>query len=155
LHDTSDAEGRRCTPILLLGSQEFYRLLVKSRNGERSPISPELTRRIYPVFDIVRDGGDAEGGGVFTVQDLVRIIRNDRVRVVTPDGVRWLTRLANVHGYGSLGFAIAVLRMAFDIVSNRQVTVADLVSALRMSIGPRAMEEVDQAADGELLSKVG
>ncbi|HUU97358.1 MAG TPA: ATP-binding protein [Phycisphaerae bacterium] len=152
LHDKSDPEGQRCTPIIFFGDEHFYRLLVKSRNGERSPIAPQLTRRIFPVFDIKRDGAD-DDGNVFTVEDIVRIIRNERVRVVTSDGTKWLTRLANVHGWGSLGFAIAVLRMAFDISTKIPIDVPELVAALRMSIGPRAMEEVDEAAGGELLQK--
>lgn len=151
LHDTSDPEGRRCTPMILFGDDQFYRLIVKSRNGERSPIAPQMTRRMYPIFDVARDGAD-DDGDVFTAEDLVKIIRNDRVRVVTPQGIRWLTKLANVSGFGALGFAIAVLRMAFDITSKDLVDVPDLVAALRMSIGPRAMEEVDQAAGGELLT---
>lgn len=154
LHDTSDPEGRRCTPIVFFGDEGFYRLIVKSRSGERSPIAPQMTRRMYPIFDIGRDGAEGESGAAFTVEDIVRIIRNERVHVVTAEGVRWLTRLANVSGYGSLGFAIAVLRMAFDIATEMPVDVAELVAALRMSIGPRAMEEVDEAAGGELLRKV-
>lgn len=150
LHDTSDPEGRRGTPIIFFGDEGFYRLIVRSRNGERSPIAPQLTRRMFPVFDIRRDGADA-GGDVFGVDDVVRILRNDRVRILNPEGVRWLTRLANVHGYGSLGFAVAVFRMAFDVASTRPLGVAELLKALRMAIGPSAVEEVDQAAGGELL----
>jgi len=155
LYDTSDPEGRRCTPVILFGDERFYRLLVSSRNGERSPIAPQLTRRIFPVFDIEKDGAEGEGGETFTCEDLVRIIRNDRHRVLTSDGVRWLTRLANVSGYGSLGFAIAVLRMGFDIASKEILNVDDLRAALKMAIGPRAMEDVDELTGGELLRKTG
>lgn len=35
LHDTSDPEGRRCTPIVFFGDEGFYRLIVKSRSGEQ------------------------------------------------------------------------------------------------------------------------
>lgn len=155
LHDTSDPEGRRCTPVILFGDEGFYRLIVKSRNGERSPIAPQLTRRLYPIFNITRDGAAGDGDAVFTVEDVVRIIRNDRVRVVTPQGIRWITKLANIRGFGSLGFSIAVLRMAFDLTQADLVDVPDLVMALRMAVGPRAMEEADQSADGELLRRVG
>ena len=148
LHDTSDPEGRRNVPIVFFGDEHFYRLLVRSRSGERSPIAPQMTRRMYPVFDIGRDGMDGEGDETFTVADLIRILRNDRVRVVTPKGVRWLTCLANVHGWGSLGFAIAVARMAFDIASKMPLDVDDLRTALRMTIGPQAVEEIDEAAGG-------
>lgn len=154
LYDTSDLEGRRNTPIVFFGDEHFYRLLVKSRNAERSPIGPQLTRRMWPVFDISRDGADNEGD-VFTAEDVVHILRNERVRVVTAAGVRWLTRLTNVHGYGSLGFAVAVVRMGFDIATKTPLGVEELVAALKMTIGPRAMEEIDQAAGGELLRKVG
>ena len=91
--------------------------------------------------------------GVLVVEDAGRILRNDRVRVITPDGVRWLARLANVRGWGSLGFAIAVARMGFDIASKMPLDVDDLRSALRMTIGPQAVEEIDEAAGGELLRK--
>lgn len=151
IHDTSDPEGRRNVPIIFFGDEHFYRLLVRSRSGERSPIAPQMTRRMYPVFDIGRDAADGEGAEAFTVEDLVRILRNDRVRVITPDGVRWLARLANVRGWGSLGFAIAIARMGFDIASKMPLDVDDLWSALRMTIGPQAVEEIDEAVGGELL----
>ena len=35
-----------------------------------SPIAPQMTRRMYPVFDVSRDTTD---GDAYTVEDLVRI----------------------------------------------------------------------------------
>lgn len=157
LHDKSDPEGRRCTPMILFGDTDFYRLLLKSRAGEKSPISPQLTRRIWPIYDATRESDD-DTGDLFSVEDVVRIIRNDRLRVVTPDGVRWITRLANVDGWGAIGFAVAVLRIAFDIRSQRSspVTVDDLRAALRMTVGSKmSVEEIDDAADGALLQRTG
>jgi hypothetical protein len=150
LHDSSDPDGRRNVPIILFGDESFYKLILKSRAGQRSPIAPQLTRRMYPIFDITKDGAD-DGGRVYSVADVVAMLRNDRLRVVSEAGVAWITKLANTPGYGYLGFGMAVLRMAFDIARGETVEPEDLREALRMAIGPTVAEEIDEACGGELL----
>lgn len=151
IHDSSDADGRRNVPMVLFGDRTFYKLLVRARNGESSPIRPRLTRRIFPIYNIDTDT-DADGSGrLYSVADIVRVLRNDRLRVVSDDGVKWLASLANVRGYGALGFAMAICMMAFDIARDKLVTAEDLRRALRMAIGPKATEDVDATAGGELL----
>lgn len=152
IHDGSDGEGRLNTPIILLADHNFYQLIVRCRNEQASPVQPQLTRRLYPILDLSRDGSpDGSTGKTFSVDDIITILRNNRLRLVSAAGLRWLTSLANVRGYGSLGFALAVARMALDITQRRPLESEDLQRALRMMIGPRASEEADRSAGGELL----
>ncbi len=161
LHDTSDPEGKRCLPIILFGDESFYKQLVKSRAGEQTAIAPQLSRRIYPILDISRDARDPDTGDVYSVEDIVKILRNDRLRIVSEDGVRWLTRLANLSGWGSLGFAVAVCRIAFDIAESdrsggrKLIEPETLTTALETMLGPSVAMEVNEAAGGELLRRVG
>jgi hypothetical protein len=155
IHDRSDPDGRRNTPIVLFGDSDFYKLIVRARSGEQSPIKPQMTRRMYPVLNLSAEGADGTTGGLFSAEDVVRILRNGRLRPVDSTGIRWLTTLANVEGYGSLGFALAVLRMAVDVASKTPLAVSDLQRALQMLVGPRAVKEVDGQAGGQLLQKVG
>jgi hypothetical protein len=153
LHDSSDPDGRRNVPIIFFADKAFYKLIVRSRAGERSPIAPQLSRRMYPVFDIERDGAD-DDGVVHTAEDIAAILRNDRLRVVSEAGVKWLVRLANTPGYGALGFAMAILRMAFDLSRGGDLLdVGALGEALTMALGPEVAEEVDSIAGGELLRR--
>jgi hypothetical protein len=152
LHDTSDPDARRNTPIVLFGDREFYKLIARGRAGERSPIAPQLSRRMYPIFDIEKDGAD-DDGKVYTAEDVVAILRNDRLRVLSDAGVKWVTRLANAPGYGLLGFAMAIVRMACDLARGETVDTEDLSEALNMALGPSVAEEVDQVAGGELLRR--
>jgi len=155
LHDQSDPEGERCLPIVLVGDRRFYRLLVAARADQVSPIAPQLSRRIAPVFDYERDGtvdGDS-GGALYTEADLMQVIRNDRLRIVDEAGMRWLTRLANTPGYGLLGFALTVLRTAYSVSTRRPLGVADLVIGLQMALGPDVAVEIDEVAGGALLRR--
>lgn len=152
LHDKSDPAGRRCVPVVFFGDERFYRLIAQGRAGERSPIAPQLTRRMYPIFDIGEVGAGGGDAGPFTAADIVKIIRNQRVRVVTDGGVQWLTRMANVRGYGSIGMAIAILRMALDISRRDIVDEDDLLAAGRLALGPEVIAAIDQQAGGTLLA---
>ena len=152
LHDSSDPDGRRNIPIVFFADQDFYKLILKSRAGQRSPIAPQLSRRMYPIFDVERDGSD-DDGRVYTVDDIVTILRNDRLRVVSDAGVKWIAKLANTPGYGLVGFAMAVVRMAFDLVKGRPVEPADLCESLRMALGPDVADEIDEISGGELMRK--
>lgn len=76
--------------------------------------------------------------------------------------MRWLTRLANLAGWGSLGFAVAVCRIAFDIAESdrsgagrKVIEPETLTTALETMFGPSVAMEVDEAAGGELLRRVG
>jgi len=152
LHDSSDPDGRRNVPIVFFADRDFYKLILKSRAGQRSPIAPQLSRRMYPIFDVEKDGAN-EDGCVFTVQDVVAVLRNDRLRIVSAAGIKWITRLANTPGYGLIGFAMAVVRMACDLAHGETVDVEDLGEALKLALGPDVAEEIDEVADGELLRK--
>jgi len=155
LHDASDPDGRRNVPIVFFGDHGFLRLIVRARSGEPGAIRAQLSRRLYPVLELASGAGQGGGEPLFSVEDLTKVLRNDRLRVVTEAGVRWLCSLANTPGYGALGFAMAIARMAFDIARETPVGVEDLRRALAMAIGPRAVEDLDHTAGGELLRRVG
>lgn len=154
IHDASDSDCQSNLPVIFFGDHDFYKLIVRARHGEPSPIKPQMTRRMYPVLNLTTDGADGDGE-LFTVQDILKILKNSRVRIVTDEAARWLCSLSNTRGYGSLGFAVAVARLAFDITSDVPIGVEALRLALRMAIGPRAAEDVDRSAGGELLRAVG
>ncbi len=155
VHDQSDPEGRRCLPIVLAGDSSFLRLIVKARAGEPGPIRPQLSRRIYPLLHLESDVMEDGDGNLFTVEDIRQILRSNRVKLVTEAGAKWLAALANARGWGALGTAMATVSMALDITQETPVDVPTLQAALRMMIGPRAVETVDDLAGGRLLSAAG
>lgn len=157
LHDGSDPTGHRCLPIVIFGDDDFHKLLGDTKYGKLTKLQPQMIRRMVPVFDVVKDGGYA-GGDLYTVEDIVKITRNHRVKLLTPKAARWLTNLANVHGYGLLGFAMAVLRQATvlyrDLIANdEQLDVEHLQESLRMTAGRGVALEIDEQTGGDLLAK--
>jgi len=157
-HDVSDPAGRRNVPIVFLGDQKFRRLLFASRGEQKSPISPQTARRMRPVLDLDVDC-QVEGGGQFTLDDVLKIVRNNRVKLLTPRAARWLRDLANADGWGKIGFAMGVLQLAIDELVPpggelaQPVDVADLDRALEMTFGKSVAIEIAEAAGGELLIK--
>jgi hypothetical protein len=158
IHDISDPAGRRCVPVVFFGDHSFKKLIFRSRNGEKSPISPQTARRMRPVLDIDADC-QVEGGGIYTVEDIVKIVRNNRVKLLSPRAARWLRDLANVQGYGAIGFAMGVLQLAVDLLVSPggelqgSIDVDDLQRALEMTFGRNVAVEINEAADGQLLAK--
>lgn len=155
VHDAGDPSGARPVPVVLFGDLDFYKLLLRSRDGERTPIKPQVTRRIMPIVDLsniaTQDGGGTRAG-VYSVEDIVRILRNDRLRVVDERGIRFLATIANAEGYGSLGFAMRLLDLAFHLFRDRTpLGVSDLMAAMRLSIGPDESESLDEQTGGELM----
>jgi len=156
LHDGSDPSGQHCMPIVFFGDENFYKLLTKTKSGDRTPIAPQMIRRMIPVFDIVRDGAYDDDGSLYTVADIITITRNNRVKLLSRAACNWLTDLANVHEYGLLGFAIAVLRQAADLIEPPEtIEVEHLRKALLMTAGRSVAAEIDAASGGELMRKVG
>jgi hypothetical protein len=142
LHDKSDPEGARNVPIILLGDETFYKTVVRSRGGERTPISPQITSRMFPVVSLERHGlqrdddGQAIPDSVYTKEDIEAIVKQQRLRVLRPDAIAWAVKLANIHGHGRLRLAARVLEIAIDIKRGPQVTVADLQASLEFFLGP-------------------
>ncbi len=161
IHDISDPTGRRNIPIVFFGDHGFKKLLFRSRSGEKSPISPQTARRMRPVLDIDADCRVGDAGGMYTVEDIVKIVRNNRVKLLTPRAARWLRDLANVQGYGRLGFAMGVLQLAIDFAVPpggellEPIDVDVLQEALEMTFGKSVAIEIDEQAGGGLLAKVG
>ena len=160
IHDISDAANRSNVPIIFFGDHRFKQLIERTRVGSTTVIEPQLARRLRPVLDIDKECTIDDDGGLFTADDIVKIVRNDRVRILTSSGVRWIRDLANVDGYGRLGFAIGVLQLAIDISLDpgsreltRPIDVDTLQEALKMTFGESIAIEIDEAASGELLTK--
>jgi len=124
LHDGSDESGDGGVAFVMFADHDFYRLVLRSKYGQISPIKPQMTRRMFPVFDsrdMVDPGGKGRGERkLYSEQDLVRILRNQQLRLVSPDGIRWLSRIANMRGHGSLGTAIALCRLAYALAGGAQ-----------------------------------
>lgn len=142
LHDKSDPENVRNVPVILFGDEEFFKLIVETRNGKRSPISPQFTSRLYPVVSIDRTflEEDADGrpipGTKYTVEDIDKIVKNQRLRLVTRPAIEYAAKIANVPERGALRVACRAMEIAIDIKRGPQVTIDDLDAALDMFIGP-------------------
>lgn len=159
LHDLSDPQGQRNVCMILFGDHDFYKLIVNTRGGARTPISPQITRRMYPIFRIDVDGcqgrddaGNAAAGTVYTEADIEATLKNKRLRVLRPEAVTWLAKLANVEGFGSFGLAMRVFEVAWDHHRDRLVGVKDLALALTTVLGPDEADMADEAAGRELLA---
>jgi len=161
IHDISDVSGRRGIPIVLFGDHRFKKLIEASRADERTVIEPQLARRLKPVLDLDAECALDDDGGLYTVDDIVKIVQNERVRILTPRATRWLRDLANVVGYGRLGFALDVLKLAIDISLPpggapklaKPIDVDVLQEALEMTFGKSVAIVIDEQAGGELLTK--
>ncbi len=158
LHDLSDPQGQRNISIVLFGDNDFYKLIVNTRGGSRTPISPQITRRMYPVFQIDVDGcqgrdeaGNPVSGTVFSPDDIEATLKNKRLRVLRPEGVKWMAKLANVEEFGSFGLAMRVFEVAWDHRRSRLIGVDDLVLALATVLGPDEAVLVDEQAHHQLL----
>jgi len=165
LHDLSDPTGRRNISIVFFGDPDFYKLIVKARGGQRVPLTPQITRRMYPIFDIARHGcdfdsnGNAKPGTVYKRSDIEAICRNQRVRVLRDDALGWLVRIANLSGHGSLGIAMLVMETAYDLREGKLVTSDDLQLALSTVLGPEEAdlidEQVEQTAPRQSAARAG
>jgi len=163
IHDISDVSGRRSIPIILFGDHRFKKLIERTRAGDPTIIEEQLARRLKPVLDIDTECRLDEDGGLYTIEDIVKIVQNERVRILTPRATRWLRDLANVVGYGRLGFALDVLKLAIDISLPpggapklaKPIDVGALQEALEMTFGKSVAITIDEQAAGELLTKTG
>jgi hypothetical protein len=153
LHDKSDVDGIRNTPVILFGDEDLYRRVVRSRGGERTPLSPQFTSRLFPVFSCERHGvqrggkGQGEMAVVFTTEDIEAIIKRGRLKI-RQSAIGWLVRLANLHGFGRLRLAARVAEIAIDLADGATLTVDHLRAAADLFLGPDdarlAVSEMDQ-----------
>lgn len=165
LHDKSDPDGVRNVPVVLFGDDKFYAVVMRSRSGERTPISPQITSRMFPVVSLERHGlrhdddGQTIPDSVFTKEDIDLIVRNSRLRLVRSDAVAWVVRLANLHGHGRLRLASRVLEIAIDIKRGPQVAVDDLHAALDLFLGPSesklCVDEMKRCVEPAAVSAAG
>lgn len=138
LHDKSDPEGRRNVPVILFGDDNFYKIIISSRAGKRTPFSPQITSRMYPVLSIEAQclEHDTDGQPVpmtcYTREDIDRIVRQQRLKLVKSDAIAWVVKLANLYGWGRLRLAARVLEIAIDIKAGGQVSVQDLEASLEL-----------------------
>lgn len=142
-HDKSDIDGRRNVPIVLFGDDKFYDLVLQSRAGtkDRTPFSPQITSRMFPVLSVeiqctdLDDDGKPIAGTVYTKEDIEKIVRSGRLRLARPDAIDFATLLANLHGWGRLRLAARVLEIAIDANKGNPVGRADLEGALSLFMG--------------------
>jgi DNA transposition AAA+ family ATPase len=152
LEAVRDIHDETTIPVAFFGDAKFFRLIGDGRAGRaESRVEAQLSSRIYPILHL-DELTTGDGGERYSAADLLKILRAERVKVIAPDGVRWLTRLANVPGFGALRLALAVFKAAREVAGNRLVEVADLVQGLRMVYTSKAVQmSLDQATNGELL----
>ncbi len=142
LHDKSDPTGHRNVPVILFGDEHFYKVVMKSRGGERTPFSPQITSRMFPVVSLERDALDRDDDGqvipatAYTVADIDRIVRQQRLKLVRSDALKFAVKLANLSGWGRLRLAARVLEIAIDYKQGPQVTVDDIRASLELFLGP-------------------
>jgi hypothetical protein len=155
LHDASDPEGQRNVPVVLFGDETFFKTITKSRGGQRTPLSPQITSRMFPVVSLEAHGierdddGQAVPGTVYTREDIERIVKNQRLRLVKGDAIGWTVRIANLYGWGRLRLAARVLEIAIDTKLGAMVTIPDLLAALDLFIGPSDAKLVLQQLEHE------
>lgn len=155
LHDKSDPEGKRNVPVILFGDDHFYSVIVRTRAGDRTPISPQITSRLYPVISLDRDclDTDADGqplaGTKYSRDDIDKIVKGQRLKIFRPDAVSFAVDLANLPGHGALRLACRVMEIAIDIKRGPQVTVEDLRAALVLFIGPSEAKLVREQISAE------
>jgi DNA transposition AAA+ family ATPase len=160
LRDLHDATGLRPerTPIIFFADERFKRLIGDTRDGKRTKMTAQLASRIYPCVDVAEQMRGS-GGNLYTLDDILAITRNQRLKLMSTAAARWLTVLANVSGFGAMRTAIMVYRGALplyaDQVRRREpLTVEHLQEAFKYVMTKRLAEQIDQAAGGELLMKV-
>jgi len=142
LHDKSDPEGVHNVPVILFGDQDFAKLVVRTRGGERTRLTPQFAGRAFPVVNLEQDGLQVDGDGqvipdsVYTTADIEAIVKNQRLRLVRPDALAWVAWLANLHNHSRLRMAARILEIAIDIKRGPQVGIEDLEAALTLHAGP-------------------
>lgn len=153
LHDLSDPQSQRNVSVVLFGDEHFYKLIVRARGATRAPISPQITRRMFPIFDIATQGGkkDEDGrpipGTVFSTECIEKTTQNARLKLLQRGGVKYLHRLANVRGYGSIGMAMLVFEAARGFAGDQKIALEDLQLALTTVVGPVIAEEAGEAVE--------
>lgn len=157
IHDNADSFKRgagHAIPMVLFADHEFYKIVQQGRRGG-GRVKSQLVSRMFPVFDS-DDAGTFKGRGrgrereCYGVEDLVKILRNDRLRIVTDDGIQFLARLANIPHYGALRTAINSTRMAYTLAGGRQIGVKHLKQSLRMMLSERVASLLITMVESEL-----
>lgn len=153
LHDQSDPEGVRNVPVLLFGDSNFYKVVMSSRAGRRTPLSPQITSRMFPVLEIDvscidhDDSGQVVPNSLFTREDIEQIVSQNRLRLFRPEALDYAVKLAHVHGYGRLRLASRVMEIAIQIKRAAQVTLDDMRAAMGLFLGPADADVVRQEID--------
>jgi hypothetical protein len=89
------ARGDRDVPMLLLGAPTFLQALRRTRNGDRSIVSQQLSTRLHPVLSL-HDCGPGIG-----LQDVCLVLSNDREPMDRSDALRWMNDANGRRGVGS------------------------------------------------------
>lgn len=159
LHDTCGVADRGL-PIAFFGDERFQNLIGDARQGRTRIMTEQFSSRIYPIVRVDTQCTLDGGGQIYTVEDLIAITRNNRFKVLTRQAIRWLTMLANLPRFGHLRRAMTVLRSACRLYADvlaaqKPLEIEHLQEALTITAGRALAIEIDLAAGGELLQKVG
>lgn len=147
-HDASDPEGRRNVPVVLFGDQDFYKVIINANSGQRTPFSPQITGRMFPIYHaefhgVQRDSdGDPLPDAVFTRTDIDRIVRQGRLQLFRPEALRFAVKLANLHNWSRLRLAVRVLETALGMRGSGQVTVEHMHRALSICVPAAAARTI-------------
>lgn len=150
LHDSADPSGRYPLPVVLFADHDFYKLVLRRRSGQSSPIKAQLTSRIAPVYDASAHATQNDGGQLYSLEDVRRLIRHRQVRKVSEAGIRFLQMLANVPDWGRLRVVRQIVSMAYDTHpegSTQQIGLDELKAALTYVFGPNALQLIDAARE--------
>lgn len=159
LHDGSDPTGRRPMPIAFFGDERFLLLINETRRGlKTTKMTAQFSSRMYPILNVTEWATD-NGGDYYSVDDILTITRNMRLKLLTPAAARWLTKLSNIAGKdGLLRRAMTVLRAATIfhqgvLTRGERLDTAHLQEAMRLSLGRQLADDVDTLSNGQLLRK--
>lgn len=154
LRDLHDNPGGQRIPMVLFGDHEFYALLNSGRHG-RGRVKPQMTSRMAPVFDSRQAGtfpGRPRGRSqdMYGLEDLVKILRQDKLRLLTDDALMFLTVVANLRDYGALRTVIRTVETAYDLARGRRIDVALLKEALRTRLTEQTARLIIDLVDVEI-----
>lgn len=133
--DASLYDDDRTIPMVLFGDLNFYALIKQGRRGH-GRVTSQLTSRMAPIFDSAQAGnfpGRPKGRNrdLYGEADLVKILRQDKLRIFTGDAIAYLTVLANLRSYGGLRTVVRTCETAYDLARGDLIDVKRIKQALR------------------------
>lgn len=151
LADLQDATG---APQLWAGTTDMVDYLRREQH-KRDQTLAQIRSRIGIMRDLMQRTRSTDDGGMgeplFTIEDIRKVFAANKIRI-TPDGVRFLARLANVPDGGALRSAANLVRIATAIGGEKitQIDAALLKAAMQFSVSTdkavRLQHEMDESS---------